>query len=371
MPITQSLSNPIHTQRLAVIYALVVMTHKRYDPWGDRKNPVTWDTDFSGGLTDRGYTMHEHLDDFGLINMNGRVYDPLLGRFLSPDNYIQSPDNPQNYNRYAYALNNPLKYTDPSGEFFGTVFTGIVDFVVTAFFEGGLDPTSKNARRNAWRDFDPTAEWSPTNKAWQIDKGMFRTDKDKTWAGQFIQIFERPLSPLYWAGNFTGHYHNLSGNVESVDGFYGSTVINLEDNSIDSCAFQLGGHIMGENVGTSIEYRRDSDGNISLDENGNPFLTEESSLLIHEYVHYLQQRAWLNDPFAYLLMGMNSARHNDQINDPRSWAERGADFRATRYFAKKGYSMNGYTWEEAPMYKNSWPGVYALTSNYFILRLIP
>ncbi len=88
-----------------------------------RKDPVTWDTVFSGGLTDRGYTMHslfrpfgKHLDQFGLINMNGRVYDPQLGRFLSPDPFITSPNNPQNYNRYAYALNNPLKYTDPDGE---------------------------------------------------------------------------------------------------------------------------------------------------------------------------------------------------------------------------------------------------------------
>ncbi len=109
--------------------------HKRYDPWGVRKNPVTWDTDFSAGgsITARGYTMHslfrpfgKHLDDFGLINMNGRVYDPLLGRFLSPDNHIQSPDNPQNYNRYAYALNNPLKYTDPSGE---VIFTALATFI--------------------------------------------------------------------------------------------------------------------------------------------------------------------------------------------------------------------------------------------------
>jgi hypothetical protein len=47
--------------------------------------------------------------------MNGRVYDPQIGRFLSADPYIQSPYNTQSYNRYSYVMNNPLKYTDPSG----------------------------------------------------------------------------------------------------------------------------------------------------------------------------------------------------------------------------------------------------------------
>ncbi len=51
--------------------------------------------------------------------MNGRVYDPVLGRFLSPDNFVQAPDFTQNFNRYAYCLNNPLIYTDPTGEWFG------------------------------------------------------------------------------------------------------------------------------------------------------------------------------------------------------------------------------------------------------------
>ena len=66
-------------------------------------------------LFDRGYTGHEHLDEFGLINMNGRVYDAYLARFLSPDPFVQAPGYGQNYNRYSYVLNNPLKYTDPSG----------------------------------------------------------------------------------------------------------------------------------------------------------------------------------------------------------------------------------------------------------------
>ena len=90
-----------------------------YDAWGRRRNPANW-TDFNvktPRLISRGYTGHEYLDAFGLINMNGRMYDPVIGRVLSPDNYVQDPTNTQSYNRYSYCLNNPLRYTDPSGWF--------------------------------------------------------------------------------------------------------------------------------------------------------------------------------------------------------------------------------------------------------------
>src|SRR5205814_655334 len=63
----------------------------------------------------RGFTGHEEMDEVGLVHMNGRVYDPFLGRFVSSDSIIETPDGLQGYNRYSYALNNPLKYTDPSG----------------------------------------------------------------------------------------------------------------------------------------------------------------------------------------------------------------------------------------------------------------
>ncbi|VVM21531.1 Rhs family protein-like precursor [uncultured Gammaproteobacteria bacterium] len=66
-------------------------------------------------LTNRGFTGHEHIDEMGLIHMNGRAYDPQIGRFLSADPYIQAPYNTQSYNRYSYVMNNPLKYTDPDG----------------------------------------------------------------------------------------------------------------------------------------------------------------------------------------------------------------------------------------------------------------
>jgi RHS repeat-associated protein len=65
----------------------------------------------------RGYTGHEHLDMFGLINMNGRMYDPVIARFLSPDPYVPDATYTQDFNRYTYARNNPLTYIDPDGEF--------------------------------------------------------------------------------------------------------------------------------------------------------------------------------------------------------------------------------------------------------------
>ncbi|HEX9851414.1 MAG TPA: RHS repeat-associated core domain-containing protein, partial [Woeseiaceae bacterium] len=62
-----------------------------------------------------GYTGHEHLDNLELIHMNGRVYDPHLGRFISADPYVPAPFFGQSLNRYAYVWNNPLSFVDPSG----------------------------------------------------------------------------------------------------------------------------------------------------------------------------------------------------------------------------------------------------------------
>jgi RHS repeat-associated protein len=92
-----------------------------YDAWGQNRNPADWSplsdpiTDTSELVTDRGFTGHEMLSGLDLIHMNGRIYDPVIGRFISPDPLIQSPDNLQSFNRYAYVWNNPLSYRDPSG----------------------------------------------------------------------------------------------------------------------------------------------------------------------------------------------------------------------------------------------------------------
>ena len=80
------------------------------------KEVTDWSkTDTATHLIDRGFTGQQHLDNFALINFNGRMYDPVLAHFLSPDPYIQSPENPLNHNRYAYCLFSPLQYVDPTG----------------------------------------------------------------------------------------------------------------------------------------------------------------------------------------------------------------------------------------------------------------
>lgn len=87
-----------------------------YDAWGSLRDPTTWSGCFTGTpLFDRGFTGHEHLTAFGLINMNGRMYDPVMSSFLSVDRFLQDPTSAQGFNRYAYCGHNPLRYVDPSG----------------------------------------------------------------------------------------------------------------------------------------------------------------------------------------------------------------------------------------------------------------
>jgi RHS repeat-associated protein len=90
-----------------------------YDAWGKRVDGVTGSgvTNATNGGYTRGYTDHEHLEDLGLIHMNGRVFDPVLGRFLSADPFVDNLDDSQSWNRYSYVNNNPLNHTDPSGYF--------------------------------------------------------------------------------------------------------------------------------------------------------------------------------------------------------------------------------------------------------------
>jgi RHS repeat-associated protein len=79
-----------------------------YEPFGNRLsgNDTSVRIGFAGQVED---------DDIGLVDMGGRVYDPAIARFVTPDPFVQSPFYGQSYNRYAYAWNNPLRIVDPTG----------------------------------------------------------------------------------------------------------------------------------------------------------------------------------------------------------------------------------------------------------------
>ena len=135
-----------------------------FDPHGQRRQSDWLPAPFplSGQETPRGFTGHEHLDGVGLIHMNGRVYDPLLGRFLSADPIVQFPKSTQGLNRYTYTNNNPLSFTDPSGFLFGGFFDAIGDVFSGAAEAigdvlGGIADAARSALSNKFVSLAATA----------------------------------------------------------------------------------------------------------------------------------------------------------------------------------------------------------------------
>ena len=250
-----------------------IVAEYSYDPWGRLRDPETLEIYTPGSSTmpdlmlGRGYTAHEHLDWFGLINMNARLYDPALGRFLSPDPCVQAPDFSQNFNRYSYCLNNPLKYTDEDGKVFTIFKTFLIDFLVKGFFEGGFDPTSKEARQKAWKAFDPTAPWSKTYKAAQIELGKIAWNSDQTVVGNIISIFSRNTWEIAQtaAGGSLSHFRNMFWDV-SVERFHGATVVDRKDKTDDWWGVTLGPYIN--------TFNKD----------------KEMNLVPHEYGHTIQSK---------------------------------------------------------------------------------
>ena len=127
------------------------LEQRHYDAWGNLthlqigagevltdKEQIAKLLENSQLIIDRGYTSHEHLWEVGVIHMNGRLYDPLLRRFLNADENIQDPHNTQIYNKYGYVTNNPLLYNDPSGEIIVSLITAatvaIISSVATDYY---------------------------------------------------------------------------------------------------------------------------------------------------------------------------------------------------------------------------------------------
>ena len=283
----------------------IVMAEQNFDAWGRYRNPADWTYNNVPTQPDwlyRGYTGHEHLKELALINMNGRMYDPILGRMMSVDNYIQDPWNTQSFNKYSYCINNPLIYTDPSGNFF------IVDSWISGFirglFNGGIVNAWHEANKTAFNDI----------KIWG---GLLTTNPNKTFFGQGLEILSRFTwqLPQEVAGFDAAQIENTYlGSVQNVEYFDGATV--LQRTNTNGKAYTLGSFIMG-------------DASISTDPN--------NSALQHEYGHYLQSQAygWAYLPFDAIPNVLHTYTNpNDNANWRHDPTEKDGNARSLLYFSK-------------------------------------
>ena len=202
-----------------------------YDAWGSLRNPNTWTGDFTGtSMFDRGYTGHEHLYAFGLINMNGRMYAPVISAFLSVDQYVSNPESAQGFNRYAYCMNNPLRYIDPSGWTMVNPVTGYTPNSATnandpyAYCRRPLEPRDIGLRELSTSD--PIVTWMEGNErhggggvkpAGNAELEMIRNTLPKE-AREFVQLdkngfIDKELLNLYHGKSF--NFANLKALANS------------------------------------------------------------------------------------------------------------------------------------------------------------
>ncbi len=212
-----------------------------YDAWGRRRNAANWsyDTTLSVSYTSRGYTGHEHNDEACLINMNGRVYDPIIGLFISPDPVIQSPTNPLNYNLYSYCLNNPLKYTDPSGytlSMSSSLYNSIMFFFNAAgdgeTYYGGRalrKHMASDGRGGSGGSWQPVYKYSVSTSGRLggfYPSGLQHGDPKFRWApGNFRINFSADIVDWEWVPNESDYNYSVGPwSNETLDQVYGSEI---------------------------------------------------------------------------------------------------------------------------------------------------
>ena len=278
-----------HQGSLISLYdcSLRIKYSARYSPFGVR---TITQNDLAYNLP-RGYTMHEHIDEFGLINMNSRLYNPYLSRFLAPDPYIQEPTNSQNFNRYSYCLNNPLKYTDPSGEkwlpwVIGAFLLDPVSFCVTACATAtagiGLFTTVTASglmpfQGTLFAISIPTKNYGKKiSNAFQIDVGMFRAKNFWHWNSRYSWE-----SLQTGVGNMYSHVRNIFGKVDRVDYYDGATFCVDENNKDD----KNNGITLGNYININIDDAINSDFETYLK-------TSHSGLFMPEYGLTIQGRRY-------------------------------------------------------------------------------
>jgi len=196
-----------HQGSLAAVVRGNTVERLSYDAWGNLRDPNTWSGNFSGTpMFDRGFTGHEHLYNFGLINMNGRMYDPVVSSFLSVDQYVQNPSNSQNFNRYAYCLNNPLRYVDPNGELWWEA--AIVGAIIGTFSNAAAQVMSGNV--NTSGQFWVAAGIGAISGGLGGAAGFETGEIVSKWLGQSIGIGAWRGATIGAASSFAGGFTSSS-----------------------------------------------------------------------------------------------------------------------------------------------------------------
>jgi hypothetical protein len=277
--------------------------------------------------------------------MNGRLYDPKLHRFLQPDNYVQDPSNTQNYNRYGYVLNNPLKYTDPSGE-----------KCDCPNGSGGLSDTEQQGLGALIASLLQSSWVSRNFSARNFDEAgtaVGKAARDATnWvvggiAGLFGNYRGAPVTQVMSNadmnnGNGGGQGGNLSPAQQAQikarehHSFFGANVV--------FNAPQFGGSVYNStSFGTihtsSGTYRNYLTNGFKIQRDG--LLHASTNLLMHEYGHYLHaQYATLNFYSYAMWSSMTTASFSWSETN---WTEISANTYSYYYFGQpKGWNINKY-----------------------------
>ena len=304
-------------------------------------------------LTDRGFTGHEHYPYFKIINMNGRLYDPTIGRMFSPDKFVANSSFTQDFNRYSYCRNNPLMYTDPTGnkmKWWGWLLLGFglldpVTATATVITAGTTvaSMAATTAISTYPLTFLTTLPFLPYNgnsgdmdrvrNAYRINNGFFVTDKNKSFFGRVWQFVSRnSWEVLQTIGGYAySQGRNLGGKVDHVEYWGGATFViseNVEDMK-GWLGVSLSNYI---NVKLEGEFNRDYPGG---------WIYGEDGLFLHEYGHSLQSHNW---GFAYLFgVGIPSAVARD---GRYTWTELKANNRVFKYLKKYGLLDNWDDYED-------------------------
>lgn len=179
-----------------------VVAEQNFDAWGRRRNAANWgynNPSVPPVWLYRGYTGHEHLDQFVLINMNERMYDPIQGRMLSPDNFVPTPFDTQGYNRYGYAMNNPLSYVDPDGN--NPLLVAAIIGTAIGAYTGGMIANNGQLNPIRW-------DWN-SGRTWGYVLGGAAIGAGSGYLGAMVAASSMPFAST--AGIISGSFVNSVG----------------------------------------------------------------------------------------------------------------------------------------------------------------